>query len=68
MSTVQAPQLPRSHTRFWEVMSSRSRMASSSVTRGSTFSVRACPSMDSWTLTSPGPTAPVRFARRRRKA
>jgi len=35
---VHAPQAPRSQTRFGPVMSSRVRMASSNVTRGSTFS------------------------------
>jgi hypothetical protein len=57
MMTVQAPQAPRSQTRFGPVMSSRVRIASSSVTRGSTFNWWRRPLIVSVIGTSPGPTA-----------
>ena len=56
MITVQAPQAPRSQTRFWPVISRRVRSASSSVTRGSTDSACRRPFTVSVMATSPGPT------------
>src|SRR5688572_13390189 len=56
MMTVHAPHVARSHTRLAPVSSSRSRNASHSVTRGSTFSFWAFPLMVNVIGTSPGPT------------
>src|SRR5450755_3501163 len=53
--TVQAPQVPRSHTRLAAVRSNRWRKVSSSVERGSTETLVALPLICSVIGTSPGP-------------
>ena len=63
MIIVQAPQTPRSQPRLLPVMSAVLRIASSSVTRGSTFRFNRLPLTMSVIGTSPGPTtrAALRF-------
>src|SRR5271166_693084 len=53
--TLQAPQVPRSQTRFEAVMSSRLRNVSHRVNRGSTLTLRLLPLILSVMGTSPGP-------------
>src|SRR5262245_31318869 len=57
--TVQAPHVPRSHTRLQPVTSRWLRSASRSVTRGSTLVVTFLPFTVSSTATAPGPAPGV---------
>src|SRR5690348_2270428 len=57
--TVQAPQVARSQTFLEPVIDSRSRKASSSVTRGSSSSLWTFPFTRRVTGTAPGPTNPA---------
>ena len=54
---MQAPQPPRSHTGLAPVRSSWLRSASSSVTRGSTVTLRAAPFTLRFSVTASGPSA-----------
>src|SRR5580704_10187314 len=55
MMTVQAPQVPRSHTRLAAVRSRRCRKVSNNVLRGSTLVLYGLPLICSVMGTSPGP-------------
>src|SRR6185437_438176 len=59
IKTVQAPQVPRSHTRLAPVSSNLSRSASSSVTRGSNCAFSFLPLTLRDTGTLPGPCIPA---------
>src|SRR6185312_14241266 len=57
INTVQAPQVPRSQTRFAPVRSKLSRSASSRVTRGSSWAFSFFPFTQRVTGTLPGPSS-----------